>query len=73
MNMIMILVTFWRLVSGEGEGVGLGSENLSSPLLLSKLLSLKANLFLTSETREAKIGIGLRDGNKAKSIIVFAY
>lgn len=57
----------------EAEGVGLGSENLSSPLLLSKLPSLKASLFLTSERRKAKTGILLCDDNKAKSVIVFAY
>lgn len=73
MNIIMILVTFWQLVSGGAEGVGLGSENLSSPLLLSELLSLKASLFLTSERRKAKTGILLCDGNKAKSVIMFAY
>lgn len=42
-------------------------------MVLLKLLPLKARLLLTSETREIKIGIRLCDGNKAKTVTVFAY
>lgn len=67
-SVITNLVGFFSVV-----GLWRGRRCGSGPSLLLQLLSLKAILFLTSEMREAKTGIRLCDGNKAKTVTVFAY